>query len=196
MGEYDKWVETYKAGSCGDYPWDVGHAREVLVALVESGRVSGPVLDLCSGAGTNTIYLAKEGFDLTAMDIAPGAIELLTDRAAAEGCVIKTVRGSIVELPFEDGAFNFVHDFGCFHHVIDEDRDRFLIGLKRVLKSGGLYQLTCFSRKNGPDWNHFTEADIRGRFEDGFKVLEHRHYGCEEGDRKERFFHTFLMERK
>lgn len=72
-------------------------------------------------------------------------------------------------LPFDDERFDFVFDMGCFHHVMIEDRERFIRGLCRVLKAAkGQYLLICFSDKNGPAWNHFTKQQLTQYFSERF----------------------------
>lgn len=51
----------------------------------------GKALDLASGAGRNAIYLAENGWGVTAVDGAPTAIETLRSEAAARGLKIETV---------------------------------------------------------------------------------------------------------
>ena len=53
--------------------------------LVESERIKpSRALDLCCGAGTNPIYLARKGFDVTAMDVSDGAVNLFKERVNNE----------------------------------------------------------------------------------------------------------------
>jgi len=63
-------------------PWELGKPRRVLVELVDSGRVEpSKALDLCCGAGTNPVYLAKKGFNVTALDISDKAVEYAKEKA-------------------------------------------------------------------------------------------------------------------
>ena len=58
----------------GTPPW-VGPARSELVRLVESGDLlPGRAIDLGCGEGDRTIFLAKHGFQVTAVDFSPAAI--------------------------------------------------------------------------------------------------------------------------
>jgi 2-polyprenyl-3-methyl-5-hydroxy-6-metoxy-1,4-benzoquinol methylase len=65
---YDAWYRF------GTPPW-VGPARSELVGLFESGALSpGRALDLGCGTGDNAVFLARHGFNVTAVDFAPAAI--------------------------------------------------------------------------------------------------------------------------
>lgn len=50
----------------------------------------GAVLDVAAGAGRNALPLARRGFRVTALDIAPTALERLAGAAAAEGLAVAT----------------------------------------------------------------------------------------------------------
>ena len=39
--DYEKWKDTYRRGSEGPYPWDLGRPRDFLVQLLEEGMDGG-----------------------------------------------------------------------------------------------------------------------------------------------------------
>jgi ubiquinone/menaquinone biosynthesis C-methylase UbiE len=202
MGEYmnsnyDEWDQIYRRYPLEDLGWELGKPRPILVEFVEKGFIKkGKALDLCCGAGTNTVYLAKKGFEVTAIDISQKAIEYAKEKAEHANVKINFIMRSFVDLPFQDEEFNFVFDMGCFHHVKIEDRASFIEGVYRVLKKGGDYLLTCFSYKNGPAWNHFTEKQLISLFSGYFEIREIRHVSSIEGDGVRRFFFTVWMKKK
>jgi SAM-dependent methyltransferase len=164
--------------------------------LVETGSITvGHALDLCCGAGTNTVYLAQRGFDVVGIDISATALKIAQSQAAQARVVIGFFRESFVDLSFADGVFDFVFDMGCFHHVKVEDRNRFILGIHRVLKPRGQYMLTCFSDRNGPSWNHFSRQQIIDLFSGFFKLESLQHAPSLEGDGVIRFFYTAVMSR-
>jgi SAM-dependent methyltransferase len=71
--------------------WLVAH-RHLLPAL-------GRALDVACGRGRNTLWLAREGFDVTAIDRNPEAVAALNDRARAAGLA---VAGVVVDLEAGD----------------------------------------------------------------------------------------------
>lgn len=177
-------------------PWELGKPRQVLVDLVERGIIKkGKALDVCCGAGTNAVYLAQKGFQVTGIDISSRAVEYANDKAKQANVQIRFMVQNFLELPFEDGEFDFIFDMGCFHHVEAEDRSTFIEGVQRVLKKDGLYLMVCFSAKNGPAWNHFTKQQIAQLFSDYFRIREVRHISSVEADGYRRYFYQFLMEK-
>ncbi len=177
--------------------WELGKPRPILVEYVEKGLVpKGKALDLCCGAGTNTVYLAEKGFEVTGIDISQTALEFAEAKAAQANVKIDFSVQNFVELPFPSGVFDFVFDMGCFHHVKPADRHKFIQGVHRVLKAGGVYMLTCFSYRNGPGWNHFTKKQLVDLFSGYFTFEEVRHISSVEGDGVTRYFYTVLMKKK
>ena len=61
----------------------------------ELASVAGPVLDVAAGDGRNALWLARQGFAVTAVDIAPAAIARL--EAAARECGL-SVTGRVADL--------------------------------------------------------------------------------------------------
>ena len=192
-----EWDQIYKKYPLEELGWELGKPRPILREYVEKGLLKkGKALDICCGAGTNTVYLAEKGFEVTGIDISPTAIGYAEKKAAQANVHVSFKVQDFLELPFEDEEFDFVFDMGCFHHVKPEDRATFINGVHRVLKKRGNYMLTCFSYKNGPAWNHFTRQQLIDLFSSLFEMGEFRHYLSKEGDGVARYFYTVLMKKK
>src|SRR3989304_1062128 len=139
MCVYSDWDEIYRDVPVNQWGWELGEPRPLLVELVENGEIpAGCVLDLCCGAGTNTVYLAQKGFTVTGIDISTTALRLAKEQAAKANVQINFLNASFVDLAFAEGVFDFVFDMGCFHHVEVEERNPFIAGLCRILKPGAL----------------------------------------------------------
>ena len=190
------WDKTYHKHRPQDLPWELGKPRESLVKLVNSGRVKpGKALDLCCGAGSNTVYLAEKGFNVTTLDISDKAVFYAKDKAGEAEVSINFLIGNFTSLPFKAHEFNFAFDFGCFHHVPTEERTTYIEGVYRVLKPKATCFLVCFSYKNGIAWNHFRKAQIQKLFQDWFKIEQIDHVPSVEGDGITRYFYQVLMQR-
>jgi 2-polyprenyl-3-methyl-5-hydroxy-6-metoxy-1,4-benzoquinol methylase len=93
-------------------PWDIGPRKE-LVELVESGRIQpGRAVDLGSGTGSNCVFLAERGFEVTGVDFAPGAIELGRNRAAEAGVTVNFVQDDLTNLRHTNGTYDLLVDYG------------------------------------------------------------------------------------
>jgi len=194
---YKDWDHIYRKHPLEVLPWELGKPRKTLVNLVESGKIKqGKALDICCGLGTNTVYLAQQGFEVATVDISAHAIKLAKQKAAKAKVEIQFVLASFVMLPFRDEVFDFVFDMGCLHHVMVGDRETFIQSVCRVAKRGeGKYLLICFSERNGPAWNHFTREQLVAYFSGRFRFLSLEHFGSVEGDGYVRFFYSALMQR-
>jgi ubiquinone/menaquinone biosynthesis C-methylase UbiE len=194
---YSGWDDVYQEVPLNELGWELGKPRPILIEYLKKGFISkGKALDLCCGAGTNTLCISQSGFDTTAMDISKTALRIAERKVRQAKAAINFLEGSFVNLPFDVENFDFVFDMGCFHHVEVEDRTKFISGLHRVLKCNGVYMLTCFSHRNGSSWNHFTRQQIVELFSDFFELGKFRHYPSLEGDYVIRFFYTVLMKKK
>lgn len=196
MSNYNVWDEYYRNYPLEELGWELCKPRPILVTYLQDGLLpQGNALDLCCGAGTNTVYLAQNGYDIAALDISRTALGFAEENARAAHLQIGFLAASFIDLPFGEGMFDFIFDMGCFHHVLIRERNKFIEGVHRVLKSGGAYMLTCFSSRNGPGWNHFTRQQLIDIFNGSFQLGEFHHYSSLEGDRTTRYFYTVLMKK-
>jgi tellurite methyltransferase len=74
-GRIEEWNQRYRAGE------QVFETPSPLVEQYTSGHAPGVALDLASGPGRNALYLAEQGWRVTAVDGSPVAIDLLLARA-------------------------------------------------------------------------------------------------------------------
>lgn len=148
----DWWDEVY-SGPREEIPWDIGVPSEQLVTLIEKREIKPcPALDICCGTGTEAIYLAKNGFEVSAIDISGEAVKIAQKKAREAKVKVDFRVGNVLELPFQNDSFGFVNDRGCFHVFAPEYRKWFVDEIYRVMERGGIYLLRCFSEKEPGDW--------------------------------------------
>ena len=176
MEQYIKesWDESYKHHDFKELPWEtVKPDKELVRILKESKIVKCKVLDIGCGAGTNSIYLAEEGFDVTGVDISSTAIKIAKKRAKEARVKVRFSVGNAYNLKFPKDNFDFIFDRGCFHHIPPELRDAYVKQNKSLLKDKGKYYLHAFSDSN--NWqqeNLFSIERIDSYFGKYFKILE------------------------
>ncbi|MGZ3444002.1 MAG: class I SAM-dependent methyltransferase, partial [Polyangia bacterium] len=119
-------------------------------------------LDLGCGEGHNTRQLAARGARLYALDAASAMVHAAADAERAEPRGIRVVRGSGLELPFADSAFDFVTAFMSLMDM--PGHARVLAEVRRVLAPGGFFQLSmthpCFQT---PEWKWVRDEDGQKR---------------------------------
>lgn len=93
------------------------------------------VLELGSGLGEASLYLAQKGAQVTATDISPGMLNIVKKRAARLGVTVTTQVVSANELTgIKDNSFDVVYAANLLHHV---DIQQCVREAHRVLKPGG-----------------------------------------------------------
>ena len=106
------------------------------------------VLDLGTGIGRHALALARAGFEVTACDAAPAGLEVCRAEAAAAGLAIRLDEALMTDLPYGDGAFDYVLAFNVIYHGEPGVVRRAIAEIHRVLAPGGLYQGTMLSKRN------------------------------------------------
>ncbi|MDP6101244.1 MAG: class I SAM-dependent methyltransferase [Dehalococcoidia bacterium] len=191
-----RWEQTWRDNSPESLPWEESRAVLVLVGLVEGNQVAtGAVLDICCSTGANSAYLALRGFEDSGKDISPTAVVYAQDRAQREGIRVGLRSGDTAYLPYPNAAFGFVFDRGCFHSITPADREDDILGLHRVLKTGGRYQFSYFSRRSrnteSPSYG-FTPGDIQRLRCSYFRILGLSETISMEGDNQNIFLLAFM----
>src|SRR5574341_875305 len=80
--------------------WDTGLPSSELKRLVEQ-KVLRPcrVVELGCGTGVNAVYLASQGFEVTAIDIAPTALRAAEERARKAGVQVRWIEADVLHPP-------------------------------------------------------------------------------------------------
>lgn len=158
----EHWNQRYNAGNT---PWDSGlPSAELRRVLAECEIKPCRVLELGCGTGTNAILLAQLGFDVTAVDCSPLAIEQAEAKAVQAGVDVSWICGDVCSLDTPAEPFPMVFDRGCFHCIRrDVTVDAILATLERVTAIGSRYIVLTGNcneeREHGPPG--LFEANIR-----------------------------------
>ncbi|HEV2216474.1 MAG TPA: methyltransferase domain-containing protein [Candidatus Dormibacteraeota bacterium] len=159
----------------GFKPWDSGVTAPELVAFVESNP-GGKALDLGCGTGTNCIYLAQHGWDVTGVDFVPRAIRLAKTKAQRAGVTPRLIVGDVtrlVDMGVGDG-YRLIFDVGCFHSIPDSGRAAYVRGATAVAAPGATMLLFCFLRGEGsrrPGPRGVARGEVRERFATTWDVV-------------------------
>jgi SAM-dependent methyltransferase len=122
-------------------PWE-GGPRHELVDVVESGRIApGRAIDLGSGTGSNAIFLAQHGFDVTGVDFVASAIERARQSAGEAGVAVRFVLDDLTQMRQVEGTFDFLVDHGTLDDLRPKDRDLYLQNLLVLSRPGSQYLL-------------------------------------------------------
>ena len=142
------------------------------------------------GEGRNAIYMAKQGFAVTAVDFSDVAINNAQEIAKNKGVRVNFQCQDIIKDAI-NGKFDFAYDSGMFHHLSPHRRITYLNVLKSLLTDNGYYGLTCFAWGEKiageiDDWEYyqqkwrgeiaFTKERLVEFFNPYFKVVGIRKY--------------------
>lgn len=116
------------------------------------------ILDLGCGSGWLSIYLAREGFQVSGVDIATHAIELAKMWAAQENLDTKFTTADITELPYEASFFDAVVANSVFEHLTYELALDSLKQLKKVMRPGAVF-FGCFDKVGGGPGEYYELED-------------------------------------
>ncbi len=142
------WEKVYSERSLAQIPWHSDKPDQEFIELIESEKIRPCcVLDVGCGAGTDAIYLASKGSNVTAIDISHEAIRIARGRAEKAGVKVNFIIGNFLDVESDNESFDFINDRGCFHHMNPLHREDFAAKVNRVLKSNGFYYLRCWSDK-------------------------------------------------
>jgi SAM-dependent methyltransferase len=148
MSKKKDFEERYKTG---DLPWDTGSRDKYLEEVIKDLSLQPcSVLELGAGTGSDAVWLTKQGFSVTAVDVSSTAVEMARGKASEEGVNIDFIVADILKDDIPSGSFDFVFDRGCFH-IFDppEERERLAEFIWHHLLPGG-YWFSIIGSTDGP----------------------------------------------
>jgi SAM-dependent methyltransferase len=150
--------------------------RQELVQLIESGRIpSGRAIDLGCGTGSNAIFLAQKGFDVTGVDYAASAIEKARRKADGLEAKVEFIVDDLTNLQKVKGTFDFLVDYGALDDLSPRNRNLYVANILPLIHHGSCFLLWCF------EWQLITRllpfgalalgpGEAERRFGDYFKI--------------------------
>ena len=133
--------------------WDTGIPPPELVEVVEGPRALPPgrALDLGCGTGTNTVYLARHGWDVSGVEFIARAARRARRRADAAGVRTRIVHGDVTrlaDLALGD-LFTLLFDLGCYSSIPHGGRDGYVDGVTRLAAPGAVFLMYGMAPRAG-----------------------------------------------
>jgi SAM-dependent methyltransferase len=156
------WNEKYLAGTTG---WDRGETSPALHAWLESGELlPGRILIPGCGYGHEAVELARRGFDVTALDIAPAPLKRLEQELKAAGVTATLVQADALDWQ-ADPAFDAIYEQTCLCALDPAHWQAYEAQLHAWLKPGGKFFALFMQtgREGGPPF-HCALPDMRALF--------------------------------
>ncbi|MGH1141372.1 class I SAM-dependent methyltransferase [Bacillus pseudomycoides] len=162
------WDDFYSNREKG-VPFFTNKPDENLVNYFEKKLLNpGKVLELGCGPGRNAIYFAEKGCLVDAVDLSQESIQWATERAKEKNVNINFIYNNIFDLQIEEGTYDIVYDSGCFHHIAPHRRMSYINLVKKALKPGGYFAITCFVQGGElggadiTDWEVYKLQSLKG----------------------------------
>lgn len=165
--------------------------------LIEQANLAGrlDVLDLACGTGTLAVRAkqAAPEIELTGIDADPEILERARDKARKAGVRIEFDHGFSTVLPYPKKSFDRVLSSLFFHHLVDDDKLKTLVEVRRVLRPGGQLHVADWGKPSDPlmsalslgvrvlDGFEPTRANFEGRLPELFSEV-----GLEQVETRER----------
>jgi tellurite methyltransferase len=148
----DEWNQRYRTRD------DIDDQPAQLLIDAVRGVVPGRALDLACGAGRNAVWLARNGWEVVAIDGSEEAIRILHEHEPAVEAHVRDLETG-APLPFEDQSFELVLILYYLHRPLFAEA-------KRVLRPGGL--LVTAARMKG---RFAANPGELGAFFEGWEVV-------------------------
>lgn len=151
----DYWSAIYRANDAG---WDKGRCAPPIARLLREGLLApGARLAVVGcGRGWEAIEAATLGFDVTAVDFAPEALEGLAVNAKAAGVSVRPLQLDVFELGrHSPERFDGVLEHTCLCAIDPRRRAEYLDVVRQALRPGGVYfgLLYAHGRPGGPPFD-------------------------------------------
>ena len=177
------WDAMYREGTPS---WETGCPSQELVRVLDEGLVPpGTTLEVGCGTGADAVYLARQGFEVTAVDASPQAIERARHRARLEAAPVCFLLADVFELDQPADPFDFIYDAGFYHFIRQADLDRYLDLLWRTTRPGSFYLAligrTGEKHEGGPP--QVSRDQIRLELGRLFEFIHLRHFQFESPNR-------------
>lgn len=130
------------------------------------------VLEVGVGLGSDHFRFARNGNNMTALDLSREHLRHTVKHLALEGLQTNPNYGDAENMPFEDNRFDVVYSFGVLHHT--PDTEKAIAEVHRVLKPGGTAIIGLYHRDSYFYWLMtllFRGVYKRGLFSKGYRRL-------------------------
>lgn len=175
---FERLAEFYASG---EVPWDQQDPPPEIIDFIPT-LTPGRALDLGCGFGRASLFMARHGWQVDAVDFIPAAIDGARARAEAAGLGdrINFHMGPVTGMTWLSGPYDFAVDVGCCHSLPLDQLRAYHGELLRLLRPGAHYLLFAHLHEDTDDSNAelrwVKDSDLLTLFSQGF-ALDRVEYG-------------------
>ncbi|UJR24211.1 hypothetical protein I4U23_027178 [Adineta vaga] len=170
----------FRLSGSGNGHWEINRPQKVILDLVQRNVFHGQVLDIGCGIADNAIYIAKQinNIHITAIDMVPKAIEVARKNAEENKVNIQfevvNMLDDLSKTNLKLNEYDVILDSATFHVFSNEDRQKYIKNLEKLIKPNGLYiQIVCSEKElQQTQPRRIRKADLNELFslENGWKI--------------------------
>lgn len=130
-----------------DYYWGVepnSACFQILKLIPPTKHVK--ILDIGCGEGKDAVFFARNGYDVTAFDIADAGIEKARKLADQIGVNVNFFKADIMDFRLESN-YDVIYSSGVLNYIRPEYRDELFNNYKQFTNTNGLHMLNVFVSK-------------------------------------------------
>ena len=174
MNEVDHsqfWENIYLEDDAG---WDLKGITPVFDSI-SNELIPGKVCIVGCGRGYDAIMIAQKGFEVTAVDFAPSAINAVKKLAKKSDVIVHIIQDDIFSLtPDYSNTFDFIIEQTCFCAIHPSRRKDYEKLVRSILKPGGKliglwFPLDKTLKEGGPPWGTTVE-EVKAIFNSEWKI--------------------------
>ncbi|WP_139488277.1 SAM-dependent methyltransferase [Brevibacillus dissolubilis] len=181
-------------------------AKRLMEYLLAAEPVGRTLVELGAGEGRDSVFFAKQGLRVTAMDIAPAGLAKVQRLAGERGVEVTTIEADINDFTLNQ-AVDAVYSIGTLQYIHPDNRARQFRNWQEMTAPGGYHLMFAFTQHSdvemAPDWGRNEYLFERGELERyyqkaGFEIpylLEYI-FDCNSSNIPHRHFATVIVARK
>jgi len=127
--------------------WHHEESPILLRNAVASLHSTGSALDIGCGTGEDSVFMARHGLTVTAIDFVPRALNFARMRARECGVGIEFIGGDIIQHEFKE-KYDLIFDSGCLHSFDEQSRIKYKRKILSLLSDQSNYVLIHSAKAN------------------------------------------------
>jgi 2-polyprenyl-3-methyl-5-hydroxy-6-metoxy-1,4-benzoquinol methylase len=154
---------------------------------------NGKVLDLGCGNGRNSLFLARRGFSVHAIDIDSKIIKNLKQESKKEKLKINIIKADIRKFPIKENTYDLILAINSLIFMKKSELQKIITKIKNGAKNNGVVIISGFTTKdssylklkkryqpieknafkdsNKQYWQFFSKNELKSYFLNGFEIL-------------------------
>jgi SAM-dependent methyltransferase len=153
-------------------PWDTGIPAPELVRAVAE-LPPGRAIDIGCGTGTNLLYLAQHGWQITGVDFVPRAVSKARAKLKSFSPVLLAADVTTLKTLVLPGPFDLALDMGCFHGLPPGGRRDYAEGLAHWMEKGSRFLLYAWQPESSSDSNGVPKAEVVRCFDGNYTLARY-----------------------